>query len=129
MEVWDRGNVPGATSQRTCLEGVEIVDEVGSDHLDDIVREQGWVGRFVCGTWLVGYIVKMVDPCEVGDGHFNEFVWETVGRLMRSTRLLGRITEWAAGLSLAPTPNGYQASRKLCPHCPNCADIRAIYTH
>jgi len=40
VEVWDHGDIPGATSQRIRLESVQVVGEVRDDHLRDVIREQ-----------------------------------------------------------------------------------------
>jgi hypothetical protein len=50
VKVRDRGGVPGAASQRTRFEGVEVaggVGDVGDDHFHDLVWEAA--GRFVRG--------------------------------------------------------------------------------
>ena len=48
VDVWDRGGVPGAASQRTRLESVEIAGDVGDDHFHDFVWEVR--GLFWFGT-------------------------------------------------------------------------------
>lgn len=39
VDVWDRDDVPGTTSQRAFLEGVEIVGKVGDDHFRGFERQ------------------------------------------------------------------------------------------
>ena len=39
MDAWGRDDIPGSASQRTRLEGAEVVDEVGDDHLRDFMGE------------------------------------------------------------------------------------------
>jgi hypothetical protein len=53
VEVWDRGEVPGATGQRTRFECVEVagsVGDVGDDHFRDVIWEGA--GRFMHGRCL-----------------------------------------------------------------------------
>ena len=45
MDVCDRGGIPGTASQRTRLEGVEVVSSTGYDHFYDFIRQA--IGRFV----------------------------------------------------------------------------------
>ena len=56
VKAWGREYVPGAASQRTRLESVEVTGEVGDDHLHDFVRNTA--GRFVCGMCPRGRIVE-----------------------------------------------------------------------
>ena len=41
VEVWNGGNVPGIGRQRAGLESLEVVDDVGDNHLHKFVREGG----------------------------------------------------------------------------------------
>lgn len=53
VEVWDRGEVPGAAGQRTRFECVEVagsVGDVGDDHFRDVIWEGA--GRFMHGACL-----------------------------------------------------------------------------
>jgi len=52
MEVWDRGDIPGAASQRTSFESAEVTDEVGDDDFHDFTWEV--VGRIVHSARRVG---------------------------------------------------------------------------
>ena len=48
VKMCDCDNVPGTASQRTRLESVKVVGEVGDNHFHDFIREAG--GRFAYGT-------------------------------------------------------------------------------
>jgi hypothetical protein len=50
VEVRDRGDVPGAASQRRRLESVEVAGDVGDDHFHDFRWEAA--GRFACGAYV-----------------------------------------------------------------------------
>ena len=50
MEVGDDGDVPGATGQGTCEEMALVVDEMGNDHLKDVLGKFGDGGRTCCGN-------------------------------------------------------------------------------
>ena len=49
MDVWDRGDVPRAASQRTRLERITIAKEVVDDRFYDFVWET--TGGFVCDVY------------------------------------------------------------------------------
>ena len=56
VEVWDRGDVPGVTSQRTRLESVEVVDEM----VDDDFHKFVWKGEggFTSGKGFWGRVAE-----------------------------------------------------------------------
>ena len=43
MDKWDRDVIPGETSRGACFESLNIVFEVGDDHLHDLQRETTWI--------------------------------------------------------------------------------------
>ena len=45
MEVRNDGDVPGATGQGTCEEMALVVDEMGNDHLKDVLGKFGDGGQ------------------------------------------------------------------------------------
>ena len=47
---------------------------MGGDHFHDIVREWGWVVRFVCGTRLRGRILEAIGPLMPNSHHASRFV-------------------------------------------------------
>lgn len=58
VKVWGDGDVPGAASERTRLEGTKVVGEVGGDHFRYFIWERE--GIFVRGTRLGRWVVKKV---------------------------------------------------------------------
>ena len=45
MEMRNGGDVPGATGQGTCTETAHVVDEIGDDHVNDLLRKPGGGGH------------------------------------------------------------------------------------
>ena len=60
MDVCDHGGIPGKASQRTRLEGVEVVSSTGYDHFYDFIRQA--MGRFVRNMYplRLGRIIERV---------------------------------------------------------------------
>jgi hypothetical protein len=51
MKMRNNGDVPGAGGERTCQEAVGVVDEVGNNHVNDILRKPSNRGRTCGGLW------------------------------------------------------------------------------
>ena len=49
VKMWDGGGVPGATGHGACQEAAGVVDEIGDDHIDDLLGKFGDGGR-VCSS-------------------------------------------------------------------------------
>ena len=66
---------------------------------------------------------------DVGDDHFHDFVWETLGRFARNTCLWWPITEQAVDLGFTSSPNDHHAIRDVYPYDTIGAGVRAIRVH
>jgi hypothetical protein len=52
MKMGEGGDVPGITGQGACQKTGFVVDEVGDDHLDDLLGKSGGGGRACCRNLL-----------------------------------------------------------------------------
>ena len=102
MDEWDRGDVPGATSQRKRLEAADVTGEVSNDHYHKFVWKR--VDRFARDKG--GQFMR-----DKG----GRFVRDTGGRFLRGGRHEGRITEEAVDHGFASIQNCPQATRGVHP--------------
>ena len=73
MEMGDDCDVPRVTCQGACQEAGHVVDEVGKDHFDNILREFGDWRRMRDG-WLLGALVEQL--VDFGEGSVPNLVNE-----------------------------------------------------
>jgi hypothetical protein len=89
MKMRNSGNVPGARGERTCQEAVDVVDEVGDNHVDNILRKPSGRGR-TCGGWWAE--IRLRIRREEKESSLDRFGWG--GRLWNPARHSQRILFW-----------------------------------